>query len=90
MADTIAKRKKHPGKLPRLRKPRAPPITQGLCGRSLATFIYKVLRKVSKTVGISNKAMSIMNTMAIDLIKRILDEAMALCQKVHPKSLLFY
>merc|ERR1712179_249334 len=42
---------------------------------SYATFIYKVLKQVHPDTGISNKAMSIMNSFVNDIFERIALEA---------------
>lgn len=45
-----------------------------------ATFIYKVLKQVHPEIGISGKAMGIMNSFAMDLFERIAGEASRLAQ----------
>ena len=42
---------------------------------SYATYIYKVLKQVHPDVGISNKAMSILNSFVNDIFERIAHEA---------------
>ncbi|KAL0476384.1 hypothetical protein AKO1_006315 [Acrasis kona] len=42
---------------------------------SYSTYIYKVLRQVHQDIGISNKAMSIMNSFINDIFERIAAEA---------------
>ena len=42
---------------------------------SYATFIYKVLKQVHEDVGISNRAMAIMNSFVNDIFERIATEA---------------
>merc|ERR1719487_1982258 len=42
---------------------------------SYSTYIYKVLRQVHHDIGISNKAMSIMNSFINDIFERIATEA---------------
>ena len=42
---------------------------------SYSTFIYKVLKQVHPDVGISNKAMAIMNSFVNDIFERIASEA---------------
>ncbi|GAA5981807.1 hypothetical protein JCM10908_004615 [Rhodotorula pacifica] len=39
------------------------------------TYIYRVLKQVHPETGISNKAMTIMNSLCIDMFERIADEA---------------
>jgi len=47
---------------------------------SFSTFIYKVLKQVHPDTGISNKAMSEMNSFVADMFNRTLHEAMILCE----------
>lgn len=47
---------------------------------SYATYIYKVLKQVHPDVGISNKAMSILNSFVNDIFGRIAGEAGKLAQ----------
>jgi len=42
---------------------------------SYSTYIYKVLKQVHPDTGVSNKAMSIMNSFVNDIFERIADEA---------------
>ncbi|KAJ1675023.1 histone H2B [Spiromyces aspiralis] len=42
---------------------------------SYATYIYKVLKQVHPDTGVSNKAMSILNSFVIDIFERIATEA---------------
>ncbi|XP_070580337.1 histone H2B, sperm-like [Ptychodera flava] len=56
--------------LPRLDKKRRKKRTE-----SYATYIYKVLKQVHPDVGISSKAMSIMNSFVNDIFERIATEA---------------
>merc|ERR1711974_2666 len=49
--------------------------------QSYSTFIYKVLKQVHPDTGISNKAMSIMNSFVNDIFERIAREAGRLVQQ---------
>ncbi|ORX86151.1 histone-fold-containing protein [Basidiobolus meristosporus CBS 931.73] len=42
---------------------------------SYASYIYKVLKQVHPDTGISNKAMSIMNSFVVDIFERVAEEA---------------
>tara|TARA_B100000408_G_C10282489_1_gene216614 strand:+ start:374 stop:790 length:417 start_codon:yes stop_codon:yes gene_type:complete len=46
---------------------------------SYGTYIYKVLKQVHPDVGISSKAMSIMNSFVNDIFERIASEGSRLC-----------
>ena len=54
---------------------------------SYSTYIYKVLRQVHSDIGISNKAMSIMNSFINDIFERIAAEAANLCRVNNVKTL---
>uniref|UniRef100_A0A5S6QP53 Histone domain-containing protein n=1 Tax=Trichuris muris TaxID=70415 RepID=A0A5S6QP53_TRIMR len=45
---------------------------------SFSIYIYKVLRKVHPDIGISRKAMSIMDSFVIDVLDRIAEESSSL------------
>ena len=47
---------------------------------SFAIYIYKVLRQVHSDIGVSSKAMSIMNSFVFDIFERIAAEASRLAQ----------
>eukprot|EP01055_Gregarina_sp_Pseudo9_P002734 Gregarina_sp_Pseudo_9__2733@NODE_2975_length_796_cov_903_501982_g2716_i0_p1_GENE_NODE_2975_length_796_cov_903_501982_g2716_i0NODE_2975_length_796_cov_903_501982_g2716_i0_p1_ORF_typecomplete_len125_score26_46Histone/PF00125_24/1_3e21TFIID_20kDa/PF03847_13/0_0099CBFD_NFYB_HMF/PF00808_23/6_1e03CBFD_NFYB_HMF/PF00808_23/0_02TFIID18kDa/PF02269_16/0_21_NODE_2975_length_796_cov_903_501982_g2716_i0241615 len=51
------------------------------------TYIYKVLRQVHSEVGISSKAMAIMNSFVMDNFQRICEEASSLCKRTKSKTL---
>lgn len=42
---------------------------------SFATYIYKVLRQVHPDIGVSGKAMNVMNSFVIDIFERLAGEA---------------
>ncbi len=42
---------------------------------SYASFIYKILKQVHPTIGISNKAMAIVNSFVVDMSQRLASEA---------------
>ena len=54
---------------------------------SYSTYIYKVLRQVHQDIGISTKAMSIMNSFIQDIFERIANEAAQLCRVNGTKTL---
>jgi histone H2B len=54
---------------------------------SYSTYIYKVLRQVHQDIGISNKAMAIMNSFINDIFERIAAEAANLCRVNGVKTL---
>ena len=54
---------------------------------SYATYIYKVLKQVHSDIGISNKAMNIMNSFIHDIFERIAAEAANLCRINGSKTL---
>lgn len=54
---------------------------------SYATYIYKVLKQVHHDIGISNKAMNIMNSFIHDIFERIAAEAANLCRINGSKTL---
>ena len=54
---------------------------------SYSTYIYKVLRQVHQDIGISNKAMAIMNSFINDIFERIAAEAANLCRVNNVKTL---
>lgn len=54
---------------------------------SYGIYIYKVLKQVHPDVGISSKAMSIMNSFVNDLFGRLASEASKLCQNNKKKTL---
>jgi histone H2B len=64
-AKTAEKRTKDDGKKKRTKKRT----------ESYSTYIYKVLKQVHPDTGISNKAMSIMNSFVNDIFERIAGEA---------------
>ena len=47
---------------------------------SFSTYIYKVLKQVHPDTGISNRAMAVMNDLNKDIFRRILAEAVNLCE----------
>eukprot|EP01056_Protomagalhaensia_sp_Gyna25_P004653 Protomagalhaensia_sp_Gyna_25__4652@NODE_435_length_3444_cov_1045_164464_g336_i0_p4_GENE_NODE_435_length_3444_cov_1045_164464_g336_i0NODE_435_length_3444_cov_1045_164464_g336_i0_p4_ORF_typecomplete_len126_score29_51Histone/PF00125_24/1_1e20CBFD_NFYB_HMF/PF00808_23/9_3e03CBFD_NFYB_HMF/PF00808_23/0_0082TFIID_20kDa/PF03847_13/0_017TFIID18kDa/PF02269_16/0_21DUF5062/PF16691_5/0_66DUF5062/PF16691_5/1e03_NODE_435_length_3444_cov_1045_164464_g336_i021502527 len=51
------------------------------------TYIYKVLKQVHSEVGISSKAMAIMNSFVMDNFQRICEEASSLCKRTKSKTL---
>eukprot|EP01053_Blabericola_migrator_P001496 Blabericola_migrator_1__1495@NODE_1396_length_4631_cov_233_530456_g175_i4_p6_GENE_NODE_1396_length_4631_cov_233_530456_g175_i4NODE_1396_length_4631_cov_233_530456_g175_i4_p6_ORF_typecomplete_len123_score31_52Histone/PF00125_24/1_2e19CBFD_NFYB_HMF/PF00808_23/6_6e03CBFD_NFYB_HMF/PF00808_23/0_0059Alba/PF01918_21/0_12TFIID_20kDa/PF03847_13/0_079TFIID18kDa/PF02269_16/0_17_NODE_1396_length_4631_cov_233_530456_g175_i4183551 len=51
------------------------------------TYIYKVLKSVHNEVGISSKAMAIMNSFVMDNFQRICEEASSLCKRTKSKTL---
>jgi histone H2B len=62
-AKTAEKKPKEAGKRKKTRK------------ETYSTYIYKVLKQVHRETGISNKAMSIMNSFVNDIFERIATEA---------------
>eukprot|EP01128_Nolandella_sp_AFSM9_P009441 TRINITY_DN6040_c0_g1_i1.p1 TRINITY_DN6040_c0_g1~~TRINITY_DN6040_c0_g1_i1.p1 ORF type:complete len:251 (-),score=43.58 TRINITY_DN6040_c0_g1_i1:70-822(-) len=42
--------------------------------RSFSTFIYKVLKQIHPSLGISNKAMSVMNSLVQEMLSRVFQE----------------
>ncbi len=54
---------------------------------SYSTYIYKVLKQVHHDIGISNKAMSIMNSFIQDIFERIASEASNLVRINESKTL---
>ena len=54
---------------------KAPAKTAEKRTESYSTYIYKVLKQVHPDTGISNKAMSIMNSFVNDIFERIAGEA---------------
>jgi histone H2B len=54
---------------------------------SYSTYIYKVLKQVHNDIGISNKAMSIMNSFINDIFERIAHEASNLVRYNDTKTL---
>ena len=48
---------------------------------SFAIYVYNVLKQVHPDVGISSKAMSIMNSFVHDVFERIANEASRLCKQ---------
>ena len=54
---------------------------------SYSTYIYKVLRQVHQDIGISNKAMAIMNSFINDIFERIAAESANLCRLNGTKTL---
>ncbi|EFC44952.1 histone H2B [Naegleria gruberi] len=54
---------------------------------SYSSYIYKVLRQVHSDIGISTKAMSIMNSFIQDIFERIANEAAQLCRVNGTKTL---
>ncbi|ORZ41075.1 histone-fold-containing protein [Catenaria anguillulae PL171] len=71
---------------------KATPTTEKKAGKRKAvrketfnTYIYKVLKQVHPETGVSNKAMSIMNSFVMDIFERIADEASKLAQ-INKKS----
>jgi len=75
---------KAPAKAPASKAPAKAPAKKPASGdkkrskkriESYSTYIYKVLKQVHPDTGISNKAMSIMNSFVNDIFERIADEA---------------
>jgi histone H2A len=54
---------------------------------SFSTYIYKVLKQVHPQIGISNKAMSIMNSFVRDICDRMAREATRLAEKTKRKTM---
>jgi histone H2B len=54
---------------------------------SYSIYIYKVLRQVHPKIGVSSKAMNIMNSFVTDLFERIVNEASVLSQYTKSKTL---
>jgi histone H2B len=54
---------------------------------SYSTYIYKVMRQVHQDIGISNKAMAIMNSFINDIFERIAAESANLCRLNGTKTL---
>lgn len=54
---------------------------------SYAIYIYKVLRQVHPNMGVSSKAMSIMNSFVLDIFERIAGEAAKLATYNQTKTL---
>ncbi len=54
---------------------------------SYSIYIYKVLKQVHPSIGISSKAMNIMNSFVTDLFERIVHEASKLSQYNKNKTL---
>lgn len=52
-----------------------------------STYIYKVLKQVHHDIGISNKAMAIMNSFINDIFERIANEAANLVRMTGTKTL---
>lgn len=50
-------------------------------------YIYRVLKQVHPDVGVSTKAMSIMNSFVNDLFERVASEASRLCQHNKTKTI---
>mmetsp|Transcript_39348 Transcript_39348/g.78858 ORF Transcript_39348/g.78858 Transcript_39348/m.78858 type:complete len:119 (+) Transcript_39348:60-416(+) len=55
--------------------------------KSYSIYIYKVLKQVHNPIGISSKAMNIMNSFVSDLFERIVEEASKLSQYNNNKTL---
>lgn len=53
---------------------------------SYGTFIYRVMKQVHPDVGISSKAMSIMNSFVNDIFEQIASEASRLAQQNKKKT----
>jgi len=75
---------KAPAKAPASKAPAKAPAKKPASGdkkrskkrvESYSTYIYKVLKQVHPDTGVSNKAMSIMNSFVNDIFERIADEA---------------
>jgi histone H2B len=54
--------------------------------RSFSTFVYKILKQVHPDLGISNKAMAIMNGISNDVLDRIIKEVKILTNASHLSS----
>lgn len=52
-----------------------------------STYIYRVLKQVHNDLGISNKAMNVMNSFIQDIFERIASEAALLCRINGTKTL---
>ena len=52
-----------------------------------STYIYKVLKQVHQDIGMSNKAMCVMNSFVQDVFERIASEASNLCRINNTKTL---
>ncbi len=52
-----------------------------------ASYIYRVLKQIHREVGISKRAMSIMNSFVIDTFERLSDEAINLARYNHKATL---
>lgn len=74
----VAAGKKPAGKAPAKtaeKKPKAEGKRKKKRTETYSTYIYKVLKQVHRETGISNKAMSIMNSFVNDIFERIATEA---------------
>lgn len=83
------------------KKPKVPKVTKQKAGEgaakggkrkakrheSYSTYIYKVLKQVHYDIGISNKAMNIMNSFIQDIFERIANEAAHLVRLNGSKTL---
>ena len=52
-----------------------------------ATYIYKVLKQVNPDMGISNKAMGVMDCFVDDMLERLLSESSHICRRNNSKTL---
>ncbi|KAJ3304877.1 histone H2B [Kappamyces sp. JEL0829] len=80
MAPKEAATKKPAGKAPaktaeKAKKSTGAKKTKKLRKETFNTYIYKVLKQVHPDTGVSNKAMSIMNSFVNDIFERVAEEA---------------
>ena len=62
-------------------------ITKKKRNESYSIYVYKILKQVHPHIGISSKAMSIMNSFVDDLFERVVSEASKLSQYNRNKTL---
>jgi len=83
-ADTKQTASKAPAKAPASKAPAKAPAKKPASGdkkkskkrvESYTSYIFKVLKQVHPDTGVSNKAMSIMNSFVNDIFERVADEA---------------
>lgn len=51
------------------------------------SYIYKVLKSVHPEIGVSGRAMAIMNSFVMDCFGRVCEEASSLCKRTKSKTL---
>lgn len=88
MARTVPDREKSPKKKAKKRilaspKKKAKKRDYG----SYASFVYKVLKQVHPAVGISKRAMVIMDSFVADIFERLATEAGKLCKKSNTRTI---